>query len=240
MSASAITLLDVVNKIMIRLRDQAVTSITSTIESTGGTPAYTDTVVRLINDARREVEDCFNWTALQQTITLTTVSGTKLYNLEDTTAEVYSNQRTRVLDVYNTTTDARLIPRPFDWVRKQSQISSSTNQEPFAYAVAGYNASQTIQLQLFETPDAIYSIDVECIIPQEDLTANTDYFKVPWYPVYLRSLALAIRERGEDEGEQSSKVEAVYRQAIGNAIAYEQQHKWQGQGGGDWIVLGDY
>ena len=240
MSSSAVTLLDVVNKIMIRLRDQAVTSITSTIESTGGTPSYTDTIVRLINDDRREVEDCFNWTGLQQTITLTTAAGTGLYALQNTTAEVYSNQRTRVLDVYNTTTDVRLGPRPFEWVRKQNQLSTRTDQEPYAYAVAGYNASQTIQLQFFETPDAVYSIDVECIIPQEDLTTNTDYFKVPWYPVYLRALALAIRERGEDEGEQSSEVEAAYRQAVGNAIAYEQEHKWQGQGGGDWIVLGDY
>ena len=28
--------------------------------------------------------------------------------------------------------------------------------------------------------------------------------------------------------------------ALGDAIAYEQSHKWQGQGGGDWIVYGDF
>tara|TARA_R110000823_G_scaffold225887_1_gene353634 strand:- start:1060 stop:1344 length:285 start_codon:yes stop_codon:yes gene_type:complete len=93
---------------------------------------------------------------------------------------------------------------------------------------------------LYETPDATYSMSVECVIPQDDLTANTDYFKVNWYPIYLRALALAIRERGEDEGELSSEVQNAYERALGDAIAYEQTHKWQGQGGGDWVVYGDF
>ena len=83
-------------------------------------------------------------------------------------------------------------------------------------------------------------MSIECVIPQEDLFNNTDYFKAPWYPIYLRALALAIRERGEDEGELSSDVEAAYQQALGDAMAYEQKNLWQSQGGGDWYVVGDY
>ena len=74
MSSSAVTLLDVVNKILIRLRDQAVLSITSTTTATGGAPSYTDTIVRLLNDAKREVEDSFDWIGLQESITITTTS----------------------------------------------------------------------------------------------------------------------------------------------------------------------
>ena len=80
---------------------------------------------------------------------------------------------------------------------------------------------------------------IEVVNPQDDLNADDQYTKVPWYPVYLKALAYAVRERGEDEGEQYSEVHRAYQQAIGDAIAYEQQHKYQGDGG-DWKVLGDY
>jgi|TARA_R110000803_G_scaffold39901_2_gene86015 hypothetical protein len=240
MSSTAVTLLDVVNKILIRLRDQAVLSVTSSITATGGAPAYTDTIVRLVNDAKREVEDSFDWIALQDTITIATTSGTNMYNLENGSQSLYTNQRSRVLDVYNTTTDVRLAPRPYELLRQQNQLSSRTDQEPYAYAVSGVSATQSLKMMLYSTPDATYSLSVECVIPQDELTANTDYFKVNWYPVYLRALALAIRERGEDEGELSSEVQSAYEKSLGDAIAYEQTHKWQGQGGGDWVVYGDF
>ena len=57
MATVGVTLLDVVNRINIRLRDTIVTSITSTVSSspatTTGMTNYTDTLVRLINDAKR-------------------------------------------------------------------------------------------------------------------------------------------------------------------------------------------
>ena len=189
---------------------------------------------------KTEVEDSFDWIGLQESITITTTSGTSSYDLENSSQGIYTNQRSRVLDVYNTTTDVRLAPRPFEFIRKQNQLSTRTNQEPYAYAVSGVSAKQSLQIIFYSTPDATYSMSVECVVPQDDLTANTDYFKVPWYPVYLRGLALAIRERGEDEGELSSEVQRAYEKALGDAVAYEQSHKWQGQGGGDWIVYGDF
>jgi hypothetical protein len=97
-----------------------------------------------------------------------------------------------------------------------------------------------MKIRFFLVPDAVYAMDVEVIIPEEDMTTETDFTKVPWYPVYLKALALAIRERGEDEGEASSEMQMAYQQALGDAVAFEQKHKWQAQGGGDWIVLGDY
>ena len=150
MSSTAVTLLDVVNKILIRLRDQAVLSVTSSITATGGAPAYTDTIVRLVNDAKREVEDSFDWIALQDTITIATTSGTNMYNVENGSQSLYTNQRSRVLDVYNTTTDVRLAPRPYELLRQQNQLSSRTDQEPYAYAVSGVSATQSLKMMLLK------------------------------------------------------------------------------------------
>lgn len=229
MSSSAVTVKDIVNKILTRMRESTVGSINSTDQSSA--------ILRLVNDAKREVEDNFNWTALQDSVTVTTSAGTHTYTLEQ--GSVYTNQRSRVVDVFNDTTDVRLVAVPYDYARRQSQTTNDEQAEPVHFAVAGYTATQSLQIRFYQTPDAAYSMVVEVVNPQEDLNADDQYTKVPWYPVYLRALALAIRERGEDEGEQYSEVQRAFQQAIGDAIAYEQQHKYQGDGG-DWTVLGDY
>ena len=113
MATVGVTLLDVVNRINIRLRDTIVTSVTSTVSSspatTTGMTNYTDTLVRLINDAKREVEDAFGWLDLQETIAFETVSGTNTYAVQQTIGGViYTNSRTRLMDVYNTTNNVRL------------------------------------------------------------------------------------------------------------------------------------
>tara|TARA_R100001163_G_C5021026_1_gene163843 strand:+ start:295 stop:987 length:693 start_codon:yes stop_codon:yes gene_type:complete len=230
MSSSAVTALDIVNKILTRMREATVGNVNDTDQSSA--------ILRFVNDAKREVEDSFDWTALQETITVTTSAGTKLYTLEE--GSVYTNQRSRVVDVYNNTTQVRLMGVPFDYVRRQSQTTNNEQAEPVQYAVAGYTTEQSLQIRFYQTPDAAYSMVVEVVNPQEDLNANAQYTKVPWHPVYLRALALAVRERGEDEGEQYSEIQRAYQQAIGDAIAYEQRHKFQAEGGGDWTVLGDY
>jgi len=229
MSSSAVTVKDIVNKILTRMRESTVGSINSTDQSSA--------ILRLVNDAKREVEDAFNWTALQETITVTTSADTHTYTLEQ--GSVYTNQRSRVVDVFNDTTDVHLIAVPFDYARRQSQTTNNETAEPVQYAVAGYTATQSLQMRFYQTPDAAYSMVVEVVNPQEDLNADDQYTKVPWYPVYLKALAYAVRERGEDEGEQYSEIHRAFEQAMGDAIAYEQQHKWQGTHG-DWQVLGDF
>ena len=229
MSSSAVTVKDIVNKILTRMRESTVGTINSTDQSSA--------VLRLVNDAKREVEDAYNWTALQDTITVATTAGTHTYTLEQ--GDTYTNQRSRVVDVFNDTTDVRLLAVPYDYARRQSQTTNNEQAEPVQFAVAGYTATQSLQVRFYQTPDATYSMVIEVVNPQDDLNADDQYTKVPWNPVYLKALAYAVRERGEDEGEQYSEIHRAYQQAIGDAIAYEQQHKYQGDGG-DWKVLGDY
>ena len=230
MSETAVTVLEMVNKILTRMREVNVGTINETDQSSA--------VLRLINDAKREVEDSFDWVSLQQTITVATVAGTTTYAIDG--GSVYTNQRSRVLDVFNDTTNVRLVAVPYDYARRQSQTTNDEQAEPVQYAVAGISDTQSLNIRFYQTPDAVYSMLIETIIPQEDLNADNQYTKVSWYPVYLRALALAVRERGEDEGEQYSEIQQAYQIALGDAMAYEQRHKWQAEGGGDWMVLGDY
>ena len=97
MSQTVTTVLQIINKILVRLRESEV----GTVDETD----YSATLLRLINDSKREVEDSFDWVALQNTITVNTAASTHTYDVENAGAGTYTNQRSRLLDVYNTTTD---------------------------------------------------------------------------------------------------------------------------------------
>ena len=64
------TYLELVNDVLIRLRENEVTSVTDT--------SYSKLIGKFINDAKRQVEDAYNWNALSETITVAT--STDLFN----------------------------------------------------------------------------------------------------------------------------------------------------------------
>ena len=83
------TYLELVNEVLVRLREPEVTAVTDN--------AYSKLIGRFINDAKRQVEDAYNWNALSETLTVTTSN--ELFNYVLTGI----GQRFRVLDVMNYT-----------------------------------------------------------------------------------------------------------------------------------------
>jgi hypothetical protein len=155
----------------------------------------------------------------------------------------YTSARTKVLSVWNLTTDNYLVARPYEWMLKKHNegVISGESGEPLYFSVGPPGGIRdSLSLKIYPKSDAAYELEVNMINPQEDLHADDDEFLAPYHPIYLRALALAIRERGEDEGEQYSDVMRSYEQALGSAMAYEQEHRHVGLGGGDWIVHGDF
>lgn len=69
----AISYLSAVNQVLIRLRETPVTSVSAT--------AYSQLIGALINDAKREVEDSWQWSWLQDTISFSTSAGQWQYDL---------------------------------------------------------------------------------------------------------------------------------------------------------------
>ena len=58
------TYLQLVNSVLRRLREDEVTTV--------GQNAYSKLIGEFVNDAKRTVEDAYDWTALRTTITVTT------------------------------------------------------------------------------------------------------------------------------------------------------------------------
>ena len=67
------TYLEAVNEVLARLRESTVATLTQN--------AYATLIGHFVNDAKRQVEDAWDWDVQNTTITINTVGGTSGYTL---------------------------------------------------------------------------------------------------------------------------------------------------------------
>jgi hypothetical protein len=204
------TYLDVVNNVLRRLREPTVTSVNDT--------DYSAMIGVFVNDAKREVEDAYDWNALSDTLTAVTSAGVFNYVL------VGSKTRFRVIDVLNDTKDFELKYAPTSWMNRQYLITDTQDGEPLYYNFNGVDTNGDTQVDLYPVPDGVYNIRFNLTIPQADLSADNDRILVPDHLVAMLAHSKAIAERGEDSGLVSSEAYQMYRLALADAVAIERNH----------------
>lgn len=227
MSADVVTALSIVNRVLVRLREDPVSSVTDT--------AYATMLFGFLNDAKREVEDAFNWDSLLVTLDIPTVASQQYVSVKDTVQDIYTNARSRVIEVYDTDTVCFLIKTTRDFIR-QNTFTLDTPGQPFYWAMGGQDSTQNAQIEFFQIPDGVYNLKVTVYNPSDDFTNDEDFLRIPWMPVFLRTLSMAIQEKGEDGGATANDIYVQYIRALGDAIAYEQRSKYEGTTDGDWFV----
>jgi len=169
----------------------------------------------LVNDAKREVEDAADWNVLSSTVTVTTVADTYNYTITG------SGTRFRVIDVLNDTSNVVVRQAPATWLNQQFILGTTTPNTPIYYGFNGVDTSNDTQVDLFPIPNAAYTIRFNLIIPQAELSNNTDRILVSPHLVAMLTYAKAIAERGEDGGNLSSEAYALYKSALSNEVAIE-------------------
>lgn len=220
---AAVTHLALVNRVLVHMREAQVTELTS--------DAYAAAVSRFVNDARMSVEDIRHWEVLRSLVAESITSGNTAITVTGT------NPRSHILGVYNTTSQNKLTHKTREWVLRQNQLGTVTNAEPSVWAYDGFTSTGAMKIVLFAPSDATYTISIDCIIPQEELGA-TDNITVPSQPVYLRALATAIAERGEDGGISTQDIMFQYNEALTDAITRENQLRYgTNEFQGDWHVI---
>ena len=202
----ATTYLQLVNNVLVRLRETEVSSV-------GDTP-YSSLIGVFVNDAKREVEDAHGWNVLTRTIVVPTVASTRNYTLTG------SGQRFRTVDVLNDTEDVPMRAVPTNWMNRQYYLGTTQNAAPVYYNYNGISGDDT-QVDVWPQPDGVYSLRFELVIPQADLTANADALLVPHHLVQMLAYAKAVGERGEDGGSTFSEIYQQYRLALADAVAIE-------------------
>jgi hypothetical protein len=179
----------------------------------------------IVNDAKRDVEDAYDWNSLSDTLTAVTTPNIFNYVLAG------SGTRFRVIDILNDTSDNEIRYAPTKWMNKQFLLSNNQSGSPLYYNFNGVDSNGDTQVDLFPIPDSTYTVRFNLIIPQEDLTADLTKILVPSHLVDMLAYAKAIAERGEDGGNLSSEAYALYKSALANAVAiernrYEEEMSW--------------
>jgi hypothetical protein len=204
----ATTYLQLVNDVLTRLRESTVTSVDQNV--------YSALIGKLVNDAKREVEDAWSWDALRTTYSTNTVSGTFNYTLTN------SGTRIRVLQAMNDTSDEFLNYRPADYMTTNLILTTDVQTgSPMYYNFNGVDANGDSQVDVFPKPDGVYTLRFDVVKPEDELEDDTDATALPKSPIVLLAWAKAIEERGEDGGINVSSQYAVAQRSLGDHIAIE-------------------
>ena len=201
------TYLQLINNVLIRLRETQV--------STNNETAYSTLIGLFVNDAKRQIEDAFSWNVLGQTVTITTVAATYVYSMTG------AGQKFQVQDAINTTSNIGLQNISFVEMNRYQNLVPTTNGIPQYYAFDGVDASGDTKVVLYPRPDGVYNIPFSLTVPQATLAADGTSVLVPDSLVVQNAYARALVERGEDGGLSSSEAYQLYRGMLADQIALE-------------------
>ena len=201
------TYLELVNDVLIRLREPTVTTVVLN--------SYSTLIGKFVNDAKRQIEDAFSWNVLGTTITLSTTSGTYSYSLTG------SGQKFQVIDVINATSNVGMKNIDSVSMNRKQNFSTPVSGIPSEYAFDGVDGSYNTKVTLYPRPDGVYSIPFSLTVPQATLASDSTVVSVPDVLVVQNAYARALVERGEDGGLSSSEAYQLYKSMLSDYIALE-------------------
>ena len=200
------TYLQIINSVLRRLREDEV--------STYSQSDYSKLIGDFVNEAKREVEDAWNWTHLRTNIPVTTAASDNNYTLTN------AGERFRILQVINETQETVMSQVPYSWINRQNDIGNPTDDSPMYYSVTGQTSGNP-DVTVYPTPDTIETLNFYTVVPQADLAADGTELTIPYWPIILGAYAKAVLERGEEGGTSLSVAALMYQQAIGDSIAID-------------------
>jgi len=201
------TYLNLVNAVLRKLREEEVTTVDES--------DYSKLIGDFVNDAKRLVEDTWDWTALRHTYTITTAVGDGLYSLAD------FGTRSKVLYVHNETRNVRVLRESLQRIRQLNLESNSANGPVAYFTIDGLDSSGDAQIRFYRTPDAIESFSVYTVKRTGDFTSDSDESFVPSSPIIQWAYAYALRERGETGGQSASEQAVFAQQELSNAVSFD-------------------
>ena len=201
------TYLNIMNNVLRRLREEEVNSVN---EST-----YSKMVGDFINDAKTMVEESNDWSALRETIVITTTADDNQYSLTD------CGDNVKVMSALNDSQNCFMGYQTTDWFNEQLYINDVVEGSPRYYTYDGLDSNGDTQILVSPRPDDAYTLRFDVIKRQAELTNNADNLLVPEKPVIHLALALLARERGETGGTSTPEYFAIADKYLSDAIAID-------------------
>jgi len=201
------TYLNIMNNVLRRLREE---EVNSTNEST-----YAKMAGDFINDAKSIVEDATDWSALRDTVIVNTVADDNQYSLTG------CGDNVKIMSALNTTEKTFLTYQTKDWFNEQLYIASTSAGSPVYYTFDGLDANGDTQFLISPQPDGVYTLRLNVIKRQADLSNDATNLLVPEKPVIHLAVALLARERGETGGTSTAEYFTIANQYLSDAIAID-------------------
>lgn len=205
------TYLQLVNAVMRRLREDEVTTVNES--------DYSKLIGDFVNDAKRLVEDAWDWNALRTSFSITTVVGTPTYSLTD------FGVRSEVNDVHNETDNTVVRLESLQRIREQNLGTDNANGTISYYAIDGLDGNNDLKLRLYQTPNAVKTLTVYGVKRPNDLSEDSDTLLVPSSPVIQWAYSYALRERGETGGESAAEQAIFAQNDVATAISLDAAHR---------------
>ena len=203
------TYLNLVNNVLRRLREDEVTNVS---EST-----YSKMVGDFVNDAKDLVETAWDWSALRNTLTITTAADDYTYSLTG------SGDKGKVFRIINDTSNCELQDQTQAWFDNEFFVNNPVSGAPKYFTYNGVDANGDTQIDVYPKPDGVYSLKVKIVLRNVPLSADADTLAIPSSPVIHMALALLARERGETGGTSTAEYFAIADKHLSDAIALDAQ-----------------
>ena len=201
------TYLQLVNSVLRRIREDEVSSVSQN--------NYSKLIGEFVNDAKRTVEDSYDWTALRTTLTVSTIDSVFNYTL------IGSQNKMKILDVVNDTSNFFMQYKSSHWMNNAFLIDDVPKGTPQFYSFNGVNANGDNGVDLYPKSDKVYRVRFNVVLRTHDFTADSDILSIPSSPVVQIATALAARERGETGGTSAAELFGLADRTLSDAIAFD-------------------
>jgi hypothetical protein len=220
------TFRELINEVLIRLREDTIaTDWSGNINDSTTVTDYQKVIGSLINDSKRNIESYHDWLILRETKEITTVSGTRNYNLD-------SGQEIKIVDVINQT-DGQRLKQASRQLMNSVRYPTNNSGYPIYYSFNGADSSNNLKIDLEPVPDTAHTLSFDMVKYQDELKTASTVIKIPEKAVIIGSWMRAVSERGEDGGTQSSVISMEYKEVLNQAIILDSGNT---QYESDWFV----
>ena len=200
--------LNAINRVLRRLREDEVASVTST--------SYAKLVGDYVNDAVRLVEDSWDWSVLRKEIAIDTVASQREYNLSGV------SQMFKTLSVANQTQKCYVNQGTEKGLQEDKFVNTANASVPNNYVYTGYVENVSgMGVAFYPVPDKVYNLKFNVVDRSEEMTDADDLIVVPYLPVIQFATAMAAEERGETGGASAQALYALAKSSLADAISMD-------------------
>lgn len=207
--AYELTHLQIINRILPRLRESTVASWNTT--------DYSTFISYLLNQVKTEIEEAYFWNSMRDTYQISTTAGITNY------AFTGAGSNAVIISGFNTTHVRRLTrSMNADFDNKFFGVSAVQTGPTTEYLPAGVDVNHDLRVDIWPSPDAVYVLKFNLYVPQEELAADATVPLVPQNVLIEETIARALAEKGDESLAPLQPGQTFYRfDLLATAVARE-------------------